>query len=291
MSVHSAAAVFIGPGISPASTALRSRLSGTVPERRARVAKAALTPMCARRRICGMAFCGARRSLCRMRAVTTTRSGYSRAEFLSDAAVHVVGLSAVLVAVPVLVTLAVLWRGDPAAMLGTAIYGVTLIAMILCSALYHMVRRDAWSGLLRRLDHAAIYFKIAGTYTPFTLLSGGQGAVLLTGLWGAALAGSALRIFRPGRFRWIAFALYLVMGWAGVFAGWPVLGTLSRPVVALIVTGGILYTIGTAFFLCRVLPFHNTIWHVFVLVATAIFYAAVVVHLADTSVHVAMAGS
>ena len=212
-----------------------------------------------------------------------TRARYTRAEFLSDVAVQVAGLVAALVAVPVLVTLAAVWRGDVSALLGTVIYGVTLIAMLLCSTLYHLVGHPGWTRLLRRLDHSAIYFKIAGTYTPFTLLSGGHGMALLTGLWGAALAGSALRIVRPDRFVWIAYGLYLAMGWAGLVMGAALLSQLSWPVITLILIGGGLYTVGMVFFLMERLPFHNMIWHAFVLVASAIFYAAVMVHLADTS--------
>ena len=209
------------------------------------------------------------------------RPGYSRAELISDGIVHVTGLGAVIVAVPVLLWLAVHLHGDARAVAATGIYGATLVAMLLFSALYNMIDRPGWAWLLRRLDHSAIYLKIAGTYTPFVLLGGAPGA-LLAGLWGAAVAGTALKIFSPQRFRWVALALYLGMGWAGVIAGQALLANLPGPVVALMVAGGILYTAGVAFYLWEALPFHNTIWHVFVLVATALFYAAVVVQVVAT---------
>ncbi len=206
------------------------------------------------------------------------RDGYSRAERLSDAVMHLSGLTAAALAVPVLVTLTVVLRGDATAVAASVIYGVTLIAMILCSALYHMVPDGSWTRLLRRLDHSAIYLKIAGTYTPFTLLAGGQG-YLLAGLWGAAAAGTGLKMVSPERFRWAALALYLGMGWVGVIAGWGVFSTVSTPVLILIVIGGLTYTAGVAFFLYERLPFHNTIWHGFVLVASMVFYAAVALHV------------
>lgn len=211
------------------------------------------------------------------------RPAYSRAERLSDAVVHVIGLVVVLTGVPVLITLAALLRGDGAAIAGTAIYGATFLAMILCSALYHMVPSEAWKALLQRLDHSAIYWKIAGTYTPFTLLSGWHGAWLLGGLWTAALAGTGLKVWAGDRYRWAALALYLAMGWAGVVAGWPLFATFSGPVLTLVALGGLLYTAGVAFYLWEQLPFHNTIWHVFVLVASMIFFAAVTTHLVVTS--------
>lgn len=86
--------------------------------------------------------------------------------------------------------------------------------MILCSAVYHMVPHPDWTALLRRLDHSAIYCKIAGTYSAFTLISG-QGLTLLAGIWAAALCGTALKLHSPEKYRWGALALYLGMGWAG----------------------------------------------------------------------------
>jgi len=212
-----------------------------------------------------------------------SRANYSRAEHVSDIVVHLVALAAAAAGVPVLIALAVIWHGDVSAVTATTVYGVTLIAMIVCSALYNGFPQAGLSWLYQRLDHAAIYFKIAGTYTPFTLLSG-QGGWLLTGLWGAALAGSWLRAFASGRWKWLAFGLYLVMGWAGVVIGWPMLAALSAPVIGLMLTGGILYTVGTVFLLWERLPFHNTIWHVFVMSATAVFFVAVTLHLSQSAV-------
>jgi len=213
----------------------------------------------------------------------TIRPHYSRAEYLSDAVVHVLGILAVLIAVPVLLTLTILWRGDGPAIIGIAIYGTTLIAMISFSAAYNINRSKRWNGLLQRLDHSAIYIKIAGTYTPFTLLTGGQGAALLAGLWGAALAGSGLKLVSPTRFRWIGLVLYLGMGWAGVLAGWDLFAQMSTPVLVMIIAGGLLYSGGVVFYLFERLPFHNTIWHVCVLVATMLFFAAVTCHMSETA--------
>jgi hemolysin III len=210
------------------------------------------------------------------------RTSYSRAERLTDAVIHASGLTLVLIAVPVLITAAAFLRGDFTAMLGVTVYGLALIAMILCSALYNMIPAPGWEELLKRLDHSAIYVKIAGTYTPFTLLSG-QGLWLLAGLWAAALTGVGIKLFSPHRFRTLTLVLYLGMGWAGLAAGGTFLGALSAPVLILIVTGGLLYTAGVAFYLFERLPFHYTIWHVFVLTASLVFYAAVTLHLVQSA--------
>jgi len=215
-------------------------------------------------------------------SIIVTRPAYSRAERMSDAVIHIAGLITALAAVPVLITVAAFLRGDLTGVLAVSVYGAALIAMIACSALYNMIAHPGWAGLLKRLDHSAIYLKIAGTYTPFTLLSG-HGIWLLAGLWGAALAGVGIKLASPDRFRALAIVLYLAMGWAGVAAGGNFLGALSGPVVVLIVTGGVLYTVGVVFYLLERLPFHYTIWHALVLAASGVFYAAVTVHLVQTA--------
>jgi hemolysin III len=194
---------------------------------------------------------------------------------LSDGVVHVTGIVMVVVTIPVLIVLTVLTRGDVAALVGVSVYGAAMAAMISCSALYNLTPGAALTWLYRRLDHAAIYVKIAGTYTPFALISG-HGLALTAGVWGAAAVGIGLKIVSPERFRWAALALYLGMGWAGVVAGQALMAALPAPVLALMVAGGLLYTAGVVFYLWERLPFHYTIWHVFVLVATLVFYAAVV---------------
>ncbi|KPQ05181.1 MAG: hemolysin III [Rhodobacteraceae bacterium HLUCCA12] len=217
-----------------------------------------------------------------MTSIPDKRDRYTRAERLADAVVHVTGLSLVLMAVPVLIVVTALQRGDALSLTGVSVYGGALFAMIFCSALYNMSESFDWGSarewLFKRLDHAAIYVKIAGTYTPFTLLSG-QGFGLTAGLWGAAAAGVALKLVSPWRFRWLALALYLGMGWAGVVAGQALLAQLPVPVLVLMLVGGGIYTAGVVFYLWERLPFHNTIWHVLVLAASLIFYAAVLTHV------------
>ena len=105
----------------------------------------------------------------------------------------------------------------------------------------------------------------------------------MPGLWGAAITGAGMRIMAPDRFKVVAVALALGMGWAGLFAGDAFFAGLSTMVIVLIVTGGSLYTIGVGFFLFDRLPFHYTIWHIFVLAASMVFYAAVMLHLVQTA--------
>ncbi|WP_298847964.1 hemolysin III family protein [uncultured Ruegeria sp.] len=203
------------------------------------------------------------------------RPAYSRTERISDGVVHVLGVSSALIAVPMLITMTIYYRYDQAAVLGASIYGVTLILMLTLSALYNMIESEEWRGFLQRLDHSGIYVKIAGTYTPFLLLSGTQPPGLLLGLWSSATLGSLLKMLDPNRFRWFGLALYLLMGWAAVWAGQSMLADLSPTIVTLMIAGGLVYTAGVVFYLLDWLPFHNTIWHVFVLIGSVLFFAAV----------------
>lgn len=214
-----------------------------------------------------------------MWAFTDIRPAYTRAERYSDGVVHIVGVSLALVAVPVLITITAFHRTEPEAVLGVSIYGATLVLMLTFSALYNMIESERWSEVLRRLDHSGIYVKIAGTYTPFVLLSAGQAPGLLIGLWSSATIGSVLKLIDPGRFRWFGLVLYLMMGWAIVWAGQTMLSELSPTVIWLIVAGGVVYTAGVGFFLLERLPFHNTIWHVFVLAGSVLFFIAISVRI------------
>lgn len=205
---------------------------------------------------------------------------YSRAELLSDAAVHVVGIAAALIGLPVLVALAVMWVGDASTVAALVVYGLSVIVLLICSALNNMARLPARKDMLRRLDQSAIYVKIAGSYTPFAVLAGSHAGLFLAGLWSAALAGASLRMLSGARLKWASIVLYLAIGWAGAVVGAPIVAKLSPSGLALIVAAGMTYTLGVVFFVWERLPFHNTIWHLFVLTGTCVLYAAVLVELA-----------
>ncbi len=205
---------------------------------------------------------------------------YTRAERLTDAAVHVTGVLTALLAVPVLVTLAFTWLDDRRLVLAAAIYGATLLVMLSCSALYHMTPWETWKDRLRRLDQSAIYLKIAGAYTPFAVMTGPPAMPFLAGLWAAAVAGVSLKMIVARQLFGLTVAFYLAMGWAALVAGGPILDRMSTEGYRLVVSAGLLYTIGVVFLIWDQLPFHTAIWHVFVLTASLALYAAVLVELA-----------
>ncbi|MEM9139383.1 MAG: hemolysin III family protein [Pseudomonadota bacterium] len=209
---------------------------------------------------------------------------YSAAELWADTTVHVVGVLGALLAVPVLITLAAVWREEGALVAAVAIYGASILAMFCFSASYNIANIRLPGGrvleALRRLDHAAIYVKIAGTYTPYAVLAGGPtGRWLLIGVWTGAIAGLMGKLVAPDRWERLSLALYLALGWAFVLAAGPISAKITEATLILIIIGGCLYTVGVVFHLWQRLPFQNAIWHLFVLVASFVFYSAMIVEI------------
>ncbi|MEM9796329.1 MAG: hemolysin III family protein [Pseudomonadota bacterium] len=202
---------------------------------------------------------------------------------MSDAIIHLTGLVLALAAVPVLITLTTIWRGDAGAIAGVSIYGATLICMLGASLAYNHTDRPDWTDRLRKIDMSAIYLKIAGTVTPFALLSG-TGSTFLAAMWTAAVVATATTFLRRRRSTAISVAIGLGMGWAVLFAGGDVIASTSWPVFGLMIAGGLLYSLGTPFLMMERLRFHNAIWHAFVVVASTVFFIAITWHLVATRV-------
>ena len=211
-----------------------------------------------------------------MHILLARRPGYTRAEYVSDLTVHVIGMIIVLTCVPVLIVLAALSGDGAAPVVGMVLYGLSFAAMILCSAVYNIFPHPDWEWLFKRLDHSAIYLKIAGTFTGFALFAG-QGFLLVGALWAAAAAGISLKMICPFRFRRISFVLYRGMGWAGGLVAFGIFAALPPLTGSLIAAGGLMYTAGIVFYLWSHLPFHLTIWHAFVLAASLLLYAGAVI--------------
>lgn len=206
---------------------------------------------------------------------------YTRAEYISDAIVHASGIAAALIGGPLLIAMAALWIGEAGVVTAISVYFATGLAMWSASAAYNLIQRPAWVDRLRRMDQSAIYLKIAGTYTPFAALAAGQTG-FLAGIWTVAALGAALILF-TSRFGWLAIPLYLGLGWAGAVWGGPLVSGLSPLGFWLLVAGGLIYSSGIAFLLWERLPFHNTIWHVFVLLGSLACYAAIAAELWERS--------
>lgn len=167
--------------------------------------------------------------------------------------------------------------GDAWQVTSTAIFGSTLVLLYGASTLYHSLRTEPLRALMQRVDHAAIFLLIAGTYTPFVLvtLRGPWGWSLFGVVWGMAVVGVVLKFWYAGRFRVVSTVVYLVMGWLVVVALKPLLATLPSGGMAWLVAGGLAYSFGTIFYLWRSLRYHHAMWHGFVLVGSACHWVAV----------------
>ncbi len=208
---------------------------------------------------------------------------YTTGERIADACIHIIGVAASLVAAATLTIIAINTLST-LSIISVAIYATGLVAVFAFSAGYHLVTLPGLKAILRRFDHAAIYVKIAATYTPFALvkMGGAAGYALLGAVWVIGLLGAMGKLLWPESLARASYGLYLAQGWICVAALNPLIEAVSPRVLVLLLIGGGLYTVGVAFHLWRKLPYHNAIWHAFVLMASACHFAAVLEAIADT---------
>jgi hemolysin III len=172
-------------------------------------------------------------------------------------------------------------RGGATHVVACTLYGATLVLLYSASMFYHALPRGRAKRVFGILDHAAIFLLIAGTYTPFTLvtLRGGWGWSLFGVIWGLAIGGVVLEAVTRGRARRLQLVLYLIMGWSIVLAAHPLLLGLAPGGLALLLGGGLAYTLGVIFFVWRNLRFHHAVWHVFVLGGSVCHFFAVLLYV------------
>lgn len=201
---------------------------------------------------------------------------YSERERLVDAVIHWLGIAGAPVAGAILIA-GTIETDKAAAIVAAGVYGLGLTAVIWLSAAYNLAREPERKERLRPYDHAAIFFLIAATFTPFALAGGYQrlDAGLLAAIWLTAGAGIALKLGWPRRFERTAIALYVGLGWAGMLAVGSAVASLPAAAIDMLLWGGALFTAGIAFLLWERLPYHNAIWHLFVLAGAACHYSAV----------------
>jgi len=205
---------------------------------------------------------------------------YDKAEISADRIIHAVGVTFGLVGGATLLTVAA-ETASLAGLFATTLYVAGLVAMLVCSAAYNLSFDSPRRELLRRLDHAAIFVMIAGTYSPFTLgrLDGAWSIWLAGFVWSVALLGAIAKLTVPRRIERYAVVLYLALGWVVLVALEPLLAALHPAVLILLFVGGLLYSAGVTFHLWHGLRFQNAIWHALVLGAAVCHYAAVIVNL------------
>jgi hemolysin III len=186
------------------------------------------------------------------------------------------GLGAVLSVAALVAMLVALLHASSLEVLACSVYGASLIVLYLCSTLYHALSRTRAMRVFRVLDHSSIYLLIAGTYTPFTLITlhGVWGWSLFAIIWSLAAAGIVFKCFFTGRLHVLSTVIYVLMGWLAVVAIRPLWQALSWQGLAWVLAGGLFYTVGVVFFASK-WKYAHTIWHLFVLAGSGCHFYAV----------------
>ena len=204
----------------------------------------------------------------------------ARREEIANAITHGLGLVLSLIGLVALLRWAVM-RGDRVHVATSAVFGISLVLTYAASTCFHSCRRSRLRRRLLIADHIAIFFLIAGTYTPFAFIffEGTLRVVILTVVWAMALGGAVFKLFYTGRYRKLETAWYVAMGWLVLFTLKPLLAAAGAACLSFLAAGGLLYTGGVVFFLWERLPYNHAIWHGFVIAGSAFHYAAVVLYV------------
>ncbi len=200
-------------------------------------------------------------------------------DILANAITH--GIGVVLAVAGAAYLIAASTRGTTWNIVGCSVFAATLILVYLSSTLYHSLFTTRAQHALQALDHSAIYLLIAGTYTPFTLISlrGTVGWVLFGVVWTLAVAGVIFKCLAVGRFAVASVLVYLFQGWVVVFAARPLLHAIGWHGIMWLGAGGLAYTLGIAFFAFDRLRYFHAIWHVFVLAGSVAHYFAILFYV------------
>lgn len=201
---------------------------------------------------------------------------FTLAELIADGIVHVIGLIVAIAAGSALLALALV-KTAPGEFPALVLYVGSLITVLSVSLAYNLCPISPIKRHLARLDQAAIFLFIAGTYTPFLAVLGGEqaGRLMMVLVWGAALVGIALKLIVPERFGRMAIALYLAIGWSGVLVFQNLAEILPPTTMGLMLAGGIVYSLGIIFHLWEKLCFQNVLWHVFVVAGASLHLWAI----------------
>ena len=202
---------------------------------------------------------------------------YSKREELLNAATHAVGTLLAVVGTIALI-MAATRTGSGIAVASSAIFGLTMVAMYTMSTLYHAIRPGRAKDILRVFDHSSIYLLIAGAYAPITLvLLGGMGKALLmfVAVFVAAIVGIILSIIDMVRFKRINMLLYLIMGWGALADIVNIANRLGTVGTALLIGGGIAYTVGVIFYKMKQTRYMHGVWHVFVVLGSVLHYLCI----------------
>jgi len=206
----------------------------------------------------------------------TSDSRYTTGEEIANSITHGLGAGLAIAGLVLLVYYSAIY-GTAWHIVSCAIYGTTLVLLYTVSTLYHSIPSPKFKSVMRILDHSAIFLLIAGTYTPFMLVSlrGPWGWSLFGVIWGTAILGILFQTALQKSWVALTVALYILMGWAVIIAVKPLLNVMPTEGFLLLLYGGVAYTLGTAFYIWKQMRFHHAIWHLFVLAGSVFHFFAV----------------
>lgn len=206
----------------------------------------------------------------------TINEFYTRGEEIANGITHGIGAALSIAALVILVVLAALY-GTAWHVASFTVYGASLILLFTASTLYHSIQHPRLRPILRRLDHASIYVLIAGTYTPFALVSlrGPWGWSLFGVVWGIAVLGIIFKVLFINRLEVLSTLAYIGMGWLSLIAYRQMLANIPPDGVTLLIAGGVVYTLGVLFYAVQRLPYNHAVWHLFVLGGSVCHFFAV----------------
>ncbi|MFD1178096.1 hemolysin III family protein [Paenibacillus puldeungensis] len=205
---------------------------------------------------------------------------YDRREEIANAITHGIGTLLSVAGLVLLIVFSSL-KGSAWHVVSFTIYGVSMLLLYLCSTLVHSFKEGKAKDLFEIFDHSSIYIYIAGTYTPFMLVAvrGPLGWTLFGVVWGIALFGVVFKAYFVKRFLFMSTIFYLIMGWLIVIAWGPLTAAVPYNGIVLLVVGGVLYSLGTVFYVWRGFQYHHAIWHLFVLAGSITHFFAILLYL------------
>ncbi len=205
---------------------------------------------------------------------------YSKNEEILNVITHGLGFLLSVAALVILVVFASI-RGNAWHIVSFSIYGASLATLYLASTLFHMTRKQKLRNKLNIFDHAAIYFLIAGTYTPFLLVTirGPWGWSLFGIIWGLAIVGIIMKLKYIGKYDILSALIYVIMGWLIIVAIEPMNENLPPAAIWWLLGGGIAYTIGMVFYLLNKIPFNHAIFHIWVLLGSFAHFFTVFIYV------------
>jgi len=199
-----------------------------------------------------------------------------RSEELANTLTHAIGLVLAVGSTALLIALASAFAGARE-IVSVTVFSIGLVLLYSASTAYHAVHDPVTKARLKILDHCAIFVLIAATYTPFTIavIRGGWGWSLFAVVWGLAILGILFKLWFTGRFHHLSTMTYVAMGWLVVVAFVPLSQALTPTALGFLISGGVVYTLGTVFYHFERIPFNHAIWHVFVLAGSLCHVIAV----------------